>query len=159
MEENPIIIERIFDAPRELVWKMWTEPEHFKRWWGPRNFTCPVFEMDVRVGGKYFWCMSSPEFGDGYSIGEYLEVIPPEKLVFSISFADKDRNIVSPVIYGFPEGSPDVSSMIVELEDLGGKTKMRLTDFGDIVGEMRDMSIAGWHESFDKMSEVLQSIT
>ena len=52
-----ITITRVFDAPRELVWKAWTEPEHFMRWWGPKGYTAPVYKVDLRVGGKYLYCM------------------------------------------------------------------------------------------------------
>lgn len=52
-----IVITRVFDAPRELVWKAWTDPEHLMRWWGPKEFTSPACKVDLRVGGKYVFCM------------------------------------------------------------------------------------------------------
>jgi uncharacterized protein YndB with AHSA1/START domain len=60
MTENEIKITRIFDAPKELVWELWTEPEHFKRWWGPKRITCPECKIYFEVGGKYLACMRSP---------------------------------------------------------------------------------------------------
>ena len=66
-EKQEIVITRIFDAPRELVWKAWTAPEHFKRWWGPKDYTCPFCQMDLRVGGKYLNCLRSPEGQDFWS--------------------------------------------------------------------------------------------
>lgn len=71
-----LVIERVFDAPRELVWKVWTEPEHAMKWWGPRGFTAPVAKMDFRVGGKFLIAMQSPDFNDGkpiWSTGVYKE--------------------------------------------------------------------------------------
>lgn len=59
--EDAIVLERFFSAPITLVWQMWTEPEHFKNWYGPNGFTVPVAEMDVKVGGKHLFCMASPD--------------------------------------------------------------------------------------------------
>ena len=56
-----LIISRLFDAPRELVWKVWTDPGFVVRWWGPKNFTSPSCRIDLRVGGSYLYCMRSPE--------------------------------------------------------------------------------------------------
>src|SRR5512134_2988905 len=76
-----LVITRVFDAPRELVWKAWSEPEHFKRWWGPKGFTCPVCQIDFRVGGKFLGCMRSPEGQDFWSTGVYKEIVPLERIV------------------------------------------------------------------------------
>jgi uncharacterized protein YndB with AHSA1/START domain len=59
-----VVITRVFDAPRELVWKAWTEPERVMRWWGPNGYSCPVAKIDLRVGGEYLYCMRSPEGQD-----------------------------------------------------------------------------------------------
>jgi uncharacterized protein YndB with AHSA1/START domain len=76
-----VVIIRLFNAPRALVYKVWTDPTHVKRWWGPKVFTTPVVEMDVRPGGAYRFVMRSPE-GDEYPMkGLYLEVVKNEKLV------------------------------------------------------------------------------
>jgi len=70
-----LFITRIFDAPGELLWKAWTEPESVKRWWGPKNFTSPFAKIDLRVGGTYLYCMRSPEGQDFWSTGVYREII------------------------------------------------------------------------------------
>jgi uncharacterized protein YndB with AHSA1/START domain len=59
--EKGLVIKRIFDAPRELLWKAWSDPEQMKRWWGPKGFTTPVCKIDFRVGGVYLYCMRSPQ--------------------------------------------------------------------------------------------------
>ncbi len=89
-----LVITRIFDAPRELVWQAWTDPKQLVKWWGPKNFTAPVAKIDLRVGGKYLYCMRSPESQDYWSTGTYREVVPPERLVCTDSFADADGNVV-----------------------------------------------------------------
>ncbi len=57
-DKNALVVTRVFAAPRELVWKMWTDPEMFKKWWGPKMFSCPVSKIDFRVGGKFLHSMS-----------------------------------------------------------------------------------------------------
>ena len=69
-----LVIMRVFDAPRETVWKAWTEPKHFMRWWGPKGFTSPDCEIDLCVGGKYLYCMLSPEGQDYWSTGRRCTV-------------------------------------------------------------------------------------
>ncbi|MDQ1261779.1 MAG: hypothetical protein QG575_960 [Euryarchaeota archaeon] len=71
-----LIITRFLDAPRELVWKAWTEPERLIRWWGPIGFTSPVSRIDLRVGGEYLSCMRSPDGKDFWSKGFYREKCP-----------------------------------------------------------------------------------
>ena len=92
--DKSLIITRDIDAPRALVWRAWTEPEHFMRWWGPHDFTSPVCKIDLRVGGRYLAAMRDPSGRDFYSAGEYREIVPPERLVYTDAFADADGNIV-----------------------------------------------------------------
>ena len=61
IEERTLVLSRVFDAPRELVYKVWTQPEHLARWWGPRGYTLISYKTDVRVGGSYRFGMRSPE--------------------------------------------------------------------------------------------------
>src|SRR5262245_59114978 len=77
-----IVITRVFDAPRELVYKVCTQPEHVVNWWGPRGFTNTMHGMDVRVGGVWRFTMHGPDGKDYPNKIEYLEVSPPKKLVF-----------------------------------------------------------------------------
>ena len=99
-----LVITRIFDAPRELVWRAWTDPEHFKHWWGPKYYTAPFCKMDFHVGGTYLNCMRSPEGQDYWSTGVYKEIVPMERIVYTDSFADAEGNVVPATHYGM---SPD----------------------------------------------------
>jgi uncharacterized protein YndB with AHSA1/START domain len=150
-----LVITRIFDAPRELVWKAWTEPERAMRWWGPKGYTSPACEIDLRIGGKYLWAMRSPEGQDLWSTGVYREIVPLERLVCTNSFADENGNPVPASHYGIDADLP--LEMVTELtfEDLGGKTKLTLRHQFP-AGEMSDMATAGWNESFDKLAESLK---
>lgn len=152
---DEVVITRIFDAPRELVWQAWTEPEHLMRWWGPKDFTSPTCKIDLRVGGKYLYCMRSPEGQEFWSTGTYREIVPPERLVVTDSFADKDGNVVPASNYGLGDDFPLELQVTVILEEYQGKTKMTLRHVGLPLGQIREMTEAGWNQSFDKLNESL----
>ena len=154
-----IVIERVFDAPREIVWKAWTDPEHVMRWWGPKTFTAPAAEIDFRVGGKFLFAMRSPEFQDGrvgWNTGEYREIVPYERIVCTIAMADEKGNVVPPSEYGMSGDLASESRLTVEFETVGhGQTRMTMRHEGFPAGEMRDGAVEGWSESFDKLAESL----
>jgi len=151
-----VLITRIFDAPRELMWKAWTDPEQFKLWWGPKDYTCPFCEMDLRVGGKYLNCMRSPEGREYWSTGVFREIIPTERIVFTDCFADEKGNVVPATHYGMGPDFPLEMLVIVTFEDLDGRTKMTLEHTGVPTGPDRDGTEQGWSESFDKLAEILK---
>jgi uncharacterized protein YndB with AHSA1/START domain len=153
---NDLIITRIFDAPRELVWKAWTVPELAMRWWGPEGFTAPVIKIDLRVGGKYLYAMRSPDGKDFWSTGVYREFVPPEKIVATDSFADEKGNIVPASHYGMTGDWPTELLATMTFEDQKGKTKFTLRHEGLPPGEMIDSAKAGWNGSFDKLEKVLE---
>ncbi len=151
-ETKDVEIERIFDAPIDQVWELWATGEGFSKWYGPEGFTIPTADMDVRVGGRRLIAMESP---DGsmkmWFTGEYREVTPTTRLVYTESMADENGNVISPADMGMP-GHPEVTEITVVLEDLGGKTKMVMTHAGipaDSPGA------GGWGQAFDKMAAVL----
>jgi uncharacterized protein YndB with AHSA1/START domain len=154
--KDEVVIERIFEVPVELVWQMWTDPEHFKNWYGPTGFTVPVAEMDVRVGGKHLICMASP---DGsmkmWTTGEYTEVIPNERLVYTDSPADENGNVVSPSAMGMPDGHPATTEVTVLLKDLGGRTKMVMTHAGMPADSGAG---SGWEQAFDKLADHIEKM-
>ena len=151
-----LTITRIFDAPRELVWKAWTDPEQLMRWWGPKDYTSPFCEIDLREGGKYLNCMRSPEGQDYWTTGVYREIVPLERIVLTDSFADENGNVVPASHYGFGDDFPLELEVIVTFEDDGDKTKMTLQHVGFPAGEVSEQAGAGWNESFDKLAEILR---
>jgi len=87
---DPIfVISRTFDAPRELVWEAWTNPEHMKHWWGPKGCAVRSAKMDLRPGGIYHYCMRTPDGRDMWGKFVYREIVAPERLVFVNSFSDE----------------------------------------------------------------------
>ncbi len=157
-----LTIVRVFDAPRETVWKMWTEPEYFKKWWGPKDFTCPVAKIDFRVGGKYHVAMHGApgsEFDkDLWSTGVYKEIVPMEKIVVTDSFADEKGNVVSASYYGMPGTFPMETTITITFKEKDGKTEMTLfyPSTKGIEGKMLDDMTQGWNQSFDKLASSLQ---
>ena len=156
ISKDAVVIERYFDAPVDLIWQMWTDPEHFKQWYGPTGFTVPVAEMDVRVGGKRLICMASP---DGrmkmWTTGEYIEVAPNQRLVYTDSPADENGNVVSPSAIGMPEGYPTTTEVTVLLENLDGRAKMVMTHAGIPAGSG---AAGGWAQAFEKLVDHIESV-
>jgi uncharacterized protein YndB with AHSA1/START domain len=156
-DKKDLIITRVFDAPRELVWKAWTEPERVKEWWGPKVFAAPVIKIDLRVGGKYLYCMRDPDDKDYWSTGVYREIVPMQRIVYTDNFADEKGNRVPASHYGMSGDWPSELLVTVTFEQTGGKTKMTLQHVGLPWGQMSDLALIGWNESFDKLADTIVS--
>jgi uncharacterized protein YndB with AHSA1/START domain len=154
-ERGRLFIQRIFAASRDRVWKAWTDPELIAQWWGPADFTAPVIKVELREGGRYLYAMRSPEGQDFWSTGEYREIVPMERLVFTDSFADAEGNVVPASTYGMSADWPRELLVTVTFEEHGGGTKVTLREAGIPAGETLDMAEAGWNESLDKLARVL----
>ena len=150
--QNEIVINRVFNLPVSVVWLAWTDAEYFKKWWGPRGFTCPSCKMEAKVGGKYLNCMRGPDGKEYWSTGVVKELIPERKLVVTDSFSDDKGNIKPASEYGMPGDWPKELLITVYLEEADGATKMKLKHQG-IPNEMREDCIKGWNESLDKLEE------
>ena len=147
---DAVVIERTFDAPADLIWQMWTDPEHFKAWYGPDGASIPTAEMDVRVGGRRLVCMEVQSPGGPMQMwftGEYREVVPNEHLVYTESMSDENGNASEDMASA--HGDPLTTEVRVELEDIGGRTKMVMTHAGipdDSPGAI------GWGMALDKLA-------
>lgn len=144
-------IERTFNAPIDLIWSMWTEAEHFAHWYGPFGATISKAEMDVVVGGKRHVGMTM-ETPNGrremYFVGEYSEIKPKTRLVYTERMGDADGKPMTAEQMGLPADTPMETSVVVELEDLGDATRMKMTHVGvpaDSPGGK------GWNMAIDKL--------
>jgi uncharacterized protein YndB with AHSA1/START domain len=165
-DKKGITIERVFDAPREMIWRAWTEPEMVKRWWGPQGFTAPSIKIDLRVGGKYVFCMHGPkgsEFDkDLYSAGVYKEIVPMEKLAVTDYFSDAEGNKIDPAVYGMTPDTPAEMDVVVKFEEAeGGKTKLtikypRPESEEKFQAMLTSGMVEGWNSSLDKLAESLR---
>jgi uncharacterized protein YndB with AHSA1/START domain len=148
---HAVVIERDFDAPVDLVWRMWTEPEHFKAWYGPGGCQIPIAEMDVRVGGARRLCMQMPT-PDGpmrmWFAGEYREVVECERLVYTEYVSDENGTMPPPGIDAAAD-HPAVTEVRVELENIDGRTRMVMTHLGIPAGSP---GATGWEMALDKLA-------
>jgi uncharacterized protein YndB with AHSA1/START domain len=141
--ERTLIIERVFDAPRALVFKAWTEPEHLVRWWGPQGFTMPSCKMDARPGGAFRFCMRSPEGTDHWLRGVYSEIVEPERLVCTWAWEDA-------------EGKPGHETLLtVTFAEHGAKTKLTLHQAVFETVTARNGHQEGWASALDRIAEYL----
>ncbi len=164
-DQKTLVIERVFDAPVERVWRAWTDAQELGKWWGPEGFVSPDNRVDFRVGGKCNLSMQATgeiakQIGDQvmYSGGVYKEIVEHKKIVYTDGLTDKDGNRVPPEHYGMPADFPGELEVWVEFEELpDGKTKITLTHLGMQAGESEEQAGAGWKSSFNKLAESLKS--
>ncbi len=145
--ERTVTLTRVFDAPRELVWRAWTDPKHLGQWFGPRGFSSSLPELDVRVGGALRIVMHGPDGNDYPMKGVFREVKPLERLVFSNIAINNDGNHLL-------EGETTVT-----LEVQGSKTKLTVRSYAKglvpLAPQMLAGMEAGWSQSLDKMAELV----
>jgi uncharacterized protein YndB with AHSA1/START domain len=140
--ERELVITRVLDAPRSLVFKVWTEPEHLVRWWGPKDFTAPSCEMDLRSGGAWRACIRSPDGTDYRMAGVFREVAPPERLVFTFAWEEG--------------GEPGHQTLVtVTFAEQDGKTRLTFHQATFESVESRDSHHGGWSECLDRLDGYL----
>ena len=115
--DREIRAERVFDAPRDLVWKVWTERDHVERWWGPNGFTTTTHAMEVKPGGVWRYVMHGPDGRDYQNVVTYLEVVKPERLSYKHG---------EPVGGGLMDGETVSFHVTVTFEDSGDRTKLAM---------------------------------
>jgi uncharacterized protein YndB with AHSA1/START domain len=143
--ERVLMIERVFDAPRELVFKCWTDPVHLARWIGPRGFTATILSCEPCQGGDYRIHMRSSEGQEIWQRGVFQEVVAPERIVRTYFWTDADGNPTRPE-----------TLLTVTFEDLGSRTKLTLHQaiFESVAA--RDAHRGGWSSSLDQLSEYVK---
>jgi uncharacterized protein YndB with AHSA1/START domain len=164
MKTRDLTVTRIFDAPVDLLWKAWTEPEYVMKWWGPEHFTSPSARMDVRVGGTSIVCMRAPQdFGgmDMYSSWVYREIVPMERIEFIQNLSDENGNLMDTGTFGLPPEFPRDTLTVVMFKDLGNdKTEMTVTEYNLPTPdtEMGRNAELGLHQTLDKMAAIFAKI-
>jgi uncharacterized protein YndB with AHSA1/START domain len=138
--ERELVMTRVLDAPRELVFRVWTERQHLLRWWGPKDFTTTFFEVDLRPGGAWRARMRSPDGTEYSQHGVFREIVEPERLVFTFTWGD----------------DPDHEMLVaVTFVERGAKTEMTFRQGVFRSVESRDSHEEGWSECFDRLREYL----
>jgi uncharacterized protein YndB with AHSA1/START domain len=162
VENYPLVLTRVFNAPQALVFKVWTDPEHFGKWWGPKGYSLNVIQMDVRPGGMFLGSQKSPEGHVMWGKFVYQEVTPAEKLVFIQSFSDQEGNTVRAP---FNPNWPLENINILTLTEEDGKTVLTLKggplnateEERAAFEEMRPMVQQGFGGTFDQLEGYLTS--
>lgn len=140
--QHELVVTRTFDAPRRLVFRAWTRPEHMVRWLGPKDFTAPSCTMDFRPGGAYRACIRSPDGKDYWMRGIYREIVEPERLIFTFAWEE--------------EGERGRETLItVTFGEQGEKTRMTFRHAFFESVEERDSHHEGWSECLDRLAQFL----
>jgi len=142
--DRELVITRVLDAPRALVFKAWTDPEMQAQWLGPRGFTSKILTSAKGVGDAYRYYMRDPEGGDHWQQGVVRELVEPERLVFTMAWANGKEEVTTPE-----------TLVTLTFEDVGGKTRLTLRQTGFETVSACDAHRSGWNSSFDKLGEYL----
>ncbi|MEZ6190191.1 MAG: SRPBCC domain-containing protein [Phycisphaerales bacterium] len=156
--EHAILITRVFNAPRELVWRAWTQPEHVEKWFGPKGFSTTVEKQELRVGGRSRFVMHGPDGKDYPCEGTYLELVPMERIVTTDEFAEDFENATGTDL-------PAGIILTVLFEDVGddaAKTRVTLRIQHPTAEEKKkheDMGVVGgWNSTLDCLEEQLAAM-
>ena len=152
--QKTILVERVFNAPPEKLWKIWTDPELITKWWSPKNFTSPVIKNHFEVGGIYLFSMKSPQGKVSWNTGKYVEIIPNQKIISIMSFSDEKGTPVEASYYHIPGDWPKEIIVTVEFIALEGKTKIKVQEMG-IPMVMYIFAKMGWEQQFDKIEKLI----
>jgi uncharacterized protein YndB with AHSA1/START domain len=151
--ERELVIERVFDAPRELVFKVFSEPEHLSQWWGPKGWTLPVCKMDFQPGGIWHYCMQGPNGEKSWGKAVYQEIVAPERIVYTDSFSDEAGNAV--------EGMPEML-ITLEFNEQEGKTKIISRTLFATAAELESIvamgAVEGMKETWDRLEAHLAQV-
>ncbi len=150
-EDKKLVMERMFDAKRELVWEAWTTPELLEKWWGPKNWNTKITELNVTPGGLWKYCMYQQDGEKWVScgLGTFKEVVAPEKMVYTDQFTDEKFNLTP--------GMPTLD-IVNNFEDLGEQTKLISYSTFDSVEELQKVVEMGVEQGFSEQLERLDSL-
>jgi uncharacterized protein YndB with AHSA1/START domain len=158
-----LVINRVFDAPRELVWKAWTEAERLAQWWGPKGANIRVIQLDMRPGGIFHYAMQFQPGHDVFGRFIYREVAAPERLVFVNSFSDAEGGITRAPFPQLGDRWPLEVLNTITLIERDGKTTLTLRggpinatdEERAMFAQMRDSMRQGFGGSFEKLADYL----
>lgn len=154
--EKQVSITRVIDAPRQLVFEAWTDPQHLLRWYAPDNCTFRIKEIEVVPGGRFLHCIHNPKFGDCWCKGVYHEIVEPERIVFSLNLSDENGNDITAAESGHDHDWPGKTMVTVTLLEFNGKTKLILDQ--NVPEELAKQTGAypSWLQMLDKLENELK---
>jgi uncharacterized protein YndB with AHSA1/START domain len=146
--------ERTFNASAADVWRVWSDADSVKKWWGPKGYTALVVRNDVREGGSYLWAMKSEQGRTFWNTGTHQEVVANRKIASTLSFADENGKTLPSSQVSVPGRWPNEITVIVEFSESEGKTRVTVTEVG-IPLIVYAPSKIGWAQQFDKIQLLL----
>ncbi|WP_010584998.1 SRPBCC family protein [Schlesneria paludicola] len=149
--DGMVVIERVFDAPRELVFQAWTDREHLANWYAPNGCTITFKTLEIRPGGVFHSCIRSPEGHECWCKGVYLEIEPPTRIVYSMSIADQDGNLAEPVDVGMDPEWPRETTVTVSFLEWGDKTRLTLHQTVREAIAKRTGAYPSWLQMLDRL--------
>ena len=155
-DADTMVIVRVFAAPRELVFDAWTKPEQLLAWFAPRDCTICFTRIDVRPGGGFHSCIHNPSFGDCWCVATYLEIVRPERIVYTIAIADSDGNPIDSAKAGHHPDWPEETIVSVTLEDEHGATKLTLRQNAPESLARQTGAYPGWLQMLDRLEEIVR---
>lgn len=154
-DSDYVFIERVFEAPRELVFRVWTDPEQLHRWFAPRGCSINYKQLDLRAGGAYHSCITTPDGHECWCKGTYREVVAPERLVFTMAIADAQGNLMSPTEVGMHPDWPRETVCTVKFTDENGKTRLTLHQTVNTELAKQTGAYPSWLQMLDGLAEML----
>jgi uncharacterized protein YndB with AHSA1/START domain len=154
-QEPTVLIERTFDFPREVVFDAWTDPALLARWFAPRGCTVRFVRIDVREGGGFHACLQNPEFGDCWTVADFLEVARPERIAFRWRTADALGNAVSARSQGHDPDWPDETQVTVTFSERNGRTQLRLEQNVSAALAKRTGAHPSWVQMLEQLNATL----
>jgi uncharacterized protein YndB with AHSA1/START domain len=155
--DTNVHIERIFTAPRELVFAAWTDPQMLPRWFAPEGCRIDYRDIDIRENGRYHSCITTPGGDECWCVGEYLEINPPARLVFTMAIGDANGNRVGPEEAGFDPEWPRETIVTVTFDEHEGGTKLTLQQSVRESLAKRTGAYPSWLSMLDRMEQMLRA--
>jgi uncharacterized protein YndB with AHSA1/START domain len=147
-DDRVLLIERVFDAPRDVVWDAFTKPEHLIRWMGPRHHPAVKFEGDLRLGGKWRACLRAPDSGrELWQGGVFREIAPPERLVYTFQWDAHDE-----------QDETFETLVTVTIEEVGKRSRVRVRQALFNTTSNRDGHVGGWNSALDRLEDLLGAL-
>jgi uncharacterized protein YndB with AHSA1/START domain len=153
-----VLITHVFDAPRNLVFKAWTDPAHLERWFAPRGCTLHFARIDIRPGGAFHSCIRTPDGHECWCTGVYREIVAPERIVFTMAVADENGNPAEPAQIGMDPEWPRKTTVTVTFADQGDRTRLTLHQTVAEALAKRTGAHPGWLDMLDRLGEDLARI-
>lgn len=153
--KNEVFIEEIFNASIERVFSAWTDPEKLMQWYAPDGCTFFIKKMDIEPGGQFHTCIFNPQHGDCWCIGEYKEILPNAKIVFTLVNADEDGNPINPVEIGMDPDWPGATLVTITFTEDNGKTKLQLRQTVALELAKKTGAYPSWLQMLNKMRIML----